>query len=282
MEKLRKLCPGVAMLSLRCTEPGKIELPAAHGACLLFCVGGSLRTAIERKTVSLRSGGFCLLGETARRGLDAELPQGHFEGFFLCLEPAVADAWSRCSLGIFAPDFSAVLARIRDYGAGLALSAGLRGEHVFRELYETAEADGLVFVRLKLAELFLLLAQDPIQPEEESYLPRGQEKLIRHLRDHIVQGELNYSSLSELAEEHGISVSCLQKCFKQVYGLPVYQYLKTYRMEKAAAALHATDRSVTTIALDAGYTNAAKFSEAFRKQFGLPPTEYRRTQKQNG
>lgn len=282
MEKLRKLCPGVVMQSLRCTEPGKFEHPAAHGACLLFCVGGSLRAAIEQKSVTLRSGGFCLLGEAVRRGLDAELPQGRFEGFFLCVEPAVADAWSRCSLGIFAPDFSAVLARIQGCGVGLALSAGLRGEHVCRELYETAESDGPLFTRLKLAELFLLLAECPIQFEEDSYLPRGQEKLIRHLRDHIVQGELNYSSLRELAEEHGISVSLLQKCFKQVYGLPVYQYLKTYRMEKAAAALHATDRSVTTIALDAGYTNAAKFSEAFRKQYGLPPSEYRRTQNQNG
>ena len=280
MEKLRTLCSGVVMQSLRRTEPGTINLPAARGACLLFCVGGSLRVPLERKSVTLRSGGFCLLGET--HSLNMELPQGHFEGFFLCLDPVAADAWGQCSLGIFAPDFSAVLARIQDSGLGLALSAGLRGEHVFRELYETADADGLVFARLKLAELFLLLAQDPIQPEAESYLPRGQEKLIRHLRDHIVQGELNYSSLSELAEEHGISVSFLQKCFKQVYGMPVYQYLKTYRMEKAAAALHATDRSVTTIALDAGYTNAAKFSEAFRKQFGLPPSEYRRTQKQNG
>ena len=282
METTRKLCPGVTMQIVRQTIPGKMAFGLSHGALLLFCVGGSLRFLIDRKNVTLRSGGFCLIGESARRGLDAELPQAHFEGFLLCLEPAVADAWSHCSLGIFAPDFSAVLERIRDYGTGIGLSAGLRGEHVFRELYETAEAGGLVFTRLKLAELFLLLMECPIQPEEETYLPRGQELLIRHLRDHIVSDELHYSSLEELAVEHGISVSLLQKSFKQVYGMPVYQYLKSYRLEKAAASLHATDRSVTTIALDAGYTNAAKFSEAFRKQYGLPPSEYRRTQKQNG
>ena len=131
-------------------------------------------------------------------------------------------------------------------------------------------------------QLFLLLAQSPIQPETGTYLPRTQEKLIRHLRDHIVGDELHYSSLQELAAEHGISVSFLQKSFKQVYGVPVYQYLKAYRLEKAAVLLRNSKRSVTKIALDTGYTNPAKFSEAFRKLYGLPPSEYRKRKNQNG
>ena len=97
------------------------------------------------------------------------------------------------------------------------------------------EEDDLILSRLKLTELFLTMARGVIQPEEEGYLPREQERLIRHLRDHIISDELNYSSLEELAEEHGISVSFLQKSFKQIYGMPVYQYLKSYRLEKAAA-----------------------------------------------
>lgn len=282
MDKARKLCPGVALQMVKQTEPGKIVLGSSQGTVLLFCIGGKLRFSSGGRSVTLSAGGFCLLAEEERRnGLIPELPQGHFEGFALRLQADAADAWSKCSLGIFAPDFSSVLERIADFGPGIALSAGIRGEHVFRELYEAAEEQSLIFPRLKLAELFLLLMQVPIQTEEETYLPRGQEKLIRHLRDHIVSDELQYSSLRELADEHGISVSFLQKSFKQVYGLPVYQYLKTYRLEKAAAALRTTGCSITKIALEAGYTNPAKFSEAFRKHYGLPPSEYRRNY-QNG
>lgn len=277
MGTARKLCPGVELQIIRQTEPVRMSFGPGRGDVLLFGIGGKLRFSSDGKSVTLHPGCFCRLSDEARRkGLLPELPQGHFEGFSLSVEADAADAWSRCSLGVFAPDFTSVLARIREFDAGTALSAGIRGEHVFRELYETAEEDAPVFPRLKLAELFLLLAQSPIQPETGTYLPRGQEKLIRHLRDHVVGDELHYSSLQELAAEHGISVSFLQKGFKQVYGLPVYQYLKTYRLEKAAAALRNTRRSVTKIALDAGYTNPAKFSEAFRKHYGLPPSEYRR------
>lgn len=283
MNPLRKLCPGVTLQLLRQKAPERIDFAGVPGTVLLFCIGGKLRFPVQGKSATLRAGGFCLPGEAARKsGLLPELPQGHFEGFALSVEAAPADAWGKCSLGIFAPDFSAVLEQIRDFGAGTALYAGVRGEHVFRELYEAAEEEETVFLRLKLAELFLLLARSPIQPEEADYIPRGQEKLIRHLRDHIVSDELHYSSLQDLAEEHGISVSFLQKSFKQVYGMPVYQYLKTYRLEKAAAALLGSKRSVTQIASDAGYTNPAKFSEAFRRQYGVSPSEYRRSKTQNG
>lgn len=279
----RKLCPGVELQIFRQVMPEKMAFGLAHDEVLLFGIGGKLRFSSSGKSVTLHPGSFCLLSDEARcRGLLPELTQGHFEGFSLSIQSDAADAWSKCSLGIFAPDFTSVMGRIISLGPGIALSAGIRGEHVFRELYETAAEDAPIFPRLKLAELFLLLAQSPIQPETGTYLPRGQEKLIRHLRDHIVGDELHYSSLQELAAEHGISVSFLQKSFKQVYGLPVYQYLKTYRLEKAAAALLNTGRSVTKIGLDAGYTNPAKFSEAFRKHYGLPPSEYRKSKNQIG
>lgn len=283
MEKPRKLCPGVELQIILQTSPENMTFGLSHGEVLLFGIGGRLRFLSSGKSVTLNPGSFCLLSDEARRkGLIPELTQGHFEGFSLSVEADAADAWSKCSLGIFAPDFTSVLARIHDFDAGTALNAGIRGEHVFRELYEAAEEESLVFPRLKLAELFLLLAQSPIQPETGTYLPRTQEKLIRHLRDHIVGDELHYSSLQELAAEHEISVSFLQKSFKQVYGLPVYQYLKAYRLEKAAVLLRNSKRSVTKIALDAGYTNPAKFSEAFRKLYGLPPSEYRKCKNQNG
>ena len=283
MEKPRKLCPGVELQIILQTAPENMTFGLSHGEVLLFGIGGRLRFLSSGKSVTLNPGSFCLLSDEARRkGLIPELTQGHFEGFSLSVEADAADAWSKCSLGIFAPDFTSVLARIHNFDAGTALNAGIRGEHVFRELYEAAEEESLVFPRLKLAELFLLLAQSPIQPETGTYLPRTQEKLIRHLRNHIIGDELHYSSLQELAAEHEISVSFLQKSFKQVYGLPVYQYLKAYRLEKAAVLLRNSKRSVTKIALDAGYTNPAKFSEAFRKLYGLPPSEYRKCKNQNG
>ncbi|SCJ63149.1 DNA gyrase inhibitor [uncultured Clostridium sp.] len=64
------------------------------------------------------------------------------------------------------------------------------------------------------------------------YCSTEQTELAHHLRDHLLTNREGYVSLAQLAEEHGISVSHLQKMFKQVYGVPVYHYIKEYRLER--------------------------------------------------
>lgn len=95
------------------------------------------------------------------------------------------------------------------------------------------------------------------------------------LRDQVLTDREGYVSLSQLAVEHDISVSHLQKLFKQVYGVPVYHYIKEYRLEQAAVELVRSAKSVTQIAQNAGYDNASKFSECFKKRYGVTPTQYR-------
>lgn len=102
-----------------------------------------------------------------------------------------------------------------------------------------------------------------------------QVELVRHIRDHLLSDRDGYVSLAELAEEHEISVSHLQKLFKQIYGAPVYRYIKEYRLERAAVELVRSSESVTVIAQNAGYDNASKFSEAFKKRYGMTSTHYR-------
>lgn len=70
-------------------------------------------------------------------------------------------------------------------------------------------------------------------------------------------------------------MSHLQKLFKQIYGVPVYHYIKEYRLEQAAVELVRSAKPVTQIAQGAGYDNAGKFSECFRKRYGVTPSQYR-------
>ena len=72
-----------------------------------------------------------------------------------------------------------------------------------------------------------------------------------------------------------MSVSLLQKLFKQVYGVPVYRYIKEYRLEQAAVELVRSRKPITEIAQHAGYDNASKFAKAFRDVIGVSPREYR-------
>ena len=71
----------------------------------------------------------------------------------------------------------------------------------------------------------------------------------------------------------------LRKVFKAVYGAPVYQYVKRYKMKAAAELLISENNlNIAEIAQRLGYDNASKFSSAFRDIMGVTPQHYRNRQ----
>ena len=153
--------------------------------------------------------------------------------------------------------------------------AGPRCEHVFRELYESASYAERGFLQLKVLELMLLLGRIPQERAADPYCSAEQTALAHHLRDHLLTNREGYVSLAQVAAEHEMSVSHLQKLFKQVYGVPVYRYIKEYHLEQAAVELVRSRKPITEIAQHAGYDNASKFSESFKKRYGKTPSRYR-------
>jgi len=65
--------------------------------------------------------------------------------------------------------------------------------------------------------------------------------------------------------------------FKSVYGTSIAAHLKEHRLEKASQLLRETGLSVAEIARQVGYESQSKFTAAFKEQYGLLPTAYRRT-----
>lgn len=201
---------------------------------------------------------------------------GYYEGICLEIEPKSAQTWLSRNAPAFPVDFRGLKKNILGNKWYYAGPSGPRCEHVFRELYENATYSDLQYLRLKVLELLILLRCIPREDTPDGYYNAGQIELVQHLRDHLVTDRENYSSLARLAEEHHISVSHLQKLFKQVYGVPIYRYLKEYRLEQAAVELVQSGKSITVIAQDAGYDNASKFTETFKKRYGTTPSHYRR------
>ena len=63
--------------------------------------------------------------------------------------------------------------------------------------------------------------------------------------------------------------------FRRTFGEPPHRYLLTRRLERAAALLRDTDRSVTEICLAVGLTSLGSFTTSFRRVHGMTPLEYR-------
>ncbi len=76
------------------------------------------------------------------------------------------------------------------------------------------------------------------------------------------------------------SVACMSelhfsRSFRATFGEPPHRYLQRRRVERALFLLRCTDRSVTDICLDVGFTSLGTFSKTFHAIVGESPTEYR-------
>ena len=84
-------------------------------------------------------------------------------------------------------------------------------------------------------------------------------------------------TLDALAASVSISKSECLRCFKAVLHTTPYRYLIEYRLSKAAEMLKQTDKPITDIALEVGFSHASHFGKCFRDKTGMSPGEYRKS-----
>lgn len=80
-------------------------------------------------------------------------------------------------------------------------------------------------------------------------------------------------SLTDLAHEVGLSVSGLKTKFRDIYGKPVFQYLREVRMLCAHHGIEQQGWTIQQAAFFAGYKHPENFSTAFQKIFGVLPSK---------
>ena len=101
--------------------------------------------------------------------------------------------------------------------------------------------------------------------EEIEQMMRVEEQLLASLSEP--------PTISQLARDAAMSPSKLKKQFKDVFGLPVYEYFQKKRMQKARELLLEGNRSIKSVGMELGFSNLSNFSMAFRKEFGKLPSE---------
>jgi AraC-like DNA-binding protein len=72
-----------------------------------------------------------------------------------------------------------------------------------------------------------------------------------------------------------ISPAHFSRCFRSVFGESPHRYLQRRRVERSMFLLRETDRSVTDVCLDVGFTSLGTFSRTFRAIVGETPSNYR-------
>lgn len=102
-------------------------------------------------------------------------------------------------------------------------------------------------------------------------LPNGDIQRLKEAEQELIRDVTASPSISVLARRVGMSESKLKVCFKEMYGLSVFQYFQRYRMQMAKARLISRKYTIKQISEELGYENVASFSKAFHKVFDQLP-----------
>ncbi len=101
---------------------------------------------------------------------------------------------------------------------------------------------------------------------------------VRHLQRAKDLADARYFEplgVDDLARAAGLSRTHFSREFRRAFGEPPHAYLLTRRLERTAALLRNTDRSISDICFAVGLRSVGSFTTSFTRTYGLPPGAYR-------
>jgi len=131
-------------------------------------------------------------------------------------------------------------------------------------------SDALLVLKFEEIMLYLL---NKYGPTFEDYLHSLISKEISPFKN-VVESNVNSNlKLEEIAFLCNMSLSTFKRYFISEYKEPPGKWLQDRRLQKAKELLQGGDLKASDIYLDIGYNNLSNFSVAFKKKFGISPTD---------
>lgn len=135
---------------------------------------------------------------------------------------------------------------------------------------------GEMMMETSIIQLLLLELHDLFGNVEQianGKLNRRDTEIIQELKQYLTQTFLDEHTMNGLSKQFGVNTNKLMFLFKKVFGKSIFEYLSELRMEFAMIKLREKELRVADIARTIGYKNPNHFSTAFKKHFGVAPTE---------
>ncbi|MEL7268280.1 MAG: AraC family transcriptional regulator [Bacteroidota bacterium] len=139
---------------------------------------------------------------------------------------------------------------------------------IFKRMYIESQVITLLLLQL---EQFCDTLKNTL-PKEIS--KKNKDKMY-HVKEILETNIIQTDTLVDLAKKVGTNECTLKTCFKELFGVSVFQYWKGLRMETAKLMLIEEQLSVQEVSRKIGYKNPQHFTTAFKKQFGIVPSRIR-------
>ena len=260
------------------TFPLPLQLAPLHFETL-FCLRGAV-TLTRRDGSSLTAGARQVLSLTDLSNLTGASVDAPLEGILVAVDARGAreSLETICNLlGGLILDTSRVRRWMTSRGGCAVEGPSHWSQAAFADLDRLPQSERARWCVWKSVELLYLLSA-PEEPAAEMAPVLDQEMIRtlaetrRYMEEHLDEP----LSISDLSRRACLSATTFKEGFRRLYGLPVHTWLQQRRMERAAELLRDSSLSVLGVAQSVGYSSASQFSAAFRRQYGMSPTVYRK------
>jgi AraC family transcriptional regulator len=148
--------------------------------------------------------------------------------------------------------------------ASRAVGQRIRRELGIGDTASTLAIEGLAF------ELVAAAARALRDPSE-----RTAPRWLRTVRERLHDDFASMIRLHVIARAAGVHPVHLTRAFRRCFGCSPGEYVRERRIDHACRLLAESDRPITTVALEAGFSSPSHFATAFRRVTGSSPREYR-------
>ncbi len=169
-------------------------------------------------------------------------------------------------LGITSPAVSHHLKPLKELGL---IQSHRDGKEVYYTAADTEESRLLHKVTEKVMAMNCPKATAEGGESRREIVHKVHEYMLKHLSERI--------TIEELSRRFLLNTTTLKQEFKNEYGVSVAAHIKKHRLEKAAELLGNTDKGIGEIAGEVGYESQSRFTAAFKEQYGVIPSEYRKS-----
>lgn len=127
-------------------------------------------------------------------------------------------------------------------------------------------------------ELIFLLCES-CQKEKDPVELKTQQHIVQicEIMEYVAQHYQEPATQGEIARKMGFSREHFCRYFKQYTGITFLEYVTRYRLNKAREKMEVSTDTALDIALDVGFFSVKQMREAFKKYYGVTPSQYRKS-----
>lgn len=152
--------------------------------------------------------------------------------------------------------------------------------NTFHQIYNChlPEKSKILFLESKVMEIMSKIISNEIvgiDTTEYVSLTEFEINQIKKIPEILMGNLYELPTVSTLSKQLAMNSKKLAKGFKMIYGDTIFRYLRKLCLQRASLLLLDTDKFISEIAYDMGYSNPSNFCYAFKKEYGMTPLQYR-------